>query len=210
MANTQPPPSHRRRGISPRGTPRILARLPGELAGHGRAIVPLAAAATVWAVWASGPGWATPGFVVVAVAGAAHGVIDARTHRLPDAITLPAIVLTLGLLALAALATADGPRLGAAIAGAVVLGAAYGLLHLVNRSGLGLGDVKLAPLLGLPAGWCGWTTVWWAGALPFLLGGVAALTLLVTRRASRNSAIALGPWMLLGAGLALSLHRLAS
>ena len=187
----------------------LVARLPGELRPHRRAIAPLAVVAGLWAVWASGPGWATPAFVVVAVAGAAHGVIDARTHRLPDAVTLPALGAAAVLLSAAALATGDAGRLGRAVLGGLVLGGAYLLLHLVNRRGLGLGDVKLAVLLGLPAGWAGWDALWWTGVLPFLLGGVAALVLVVSRRAQRSTAIPFGPWMLLGTAVALSLARLA-
>ena len=187
----------------------LLARLPGELRPHRRAIAPLALVAGLWAVWVSGPGLATPAFVVVGVAGAAHGVIDARTHRLPDAVTLPALGATTALLGAAALLGGDGWRFRRAAAGAVVLGGAYLLLHLVNRRGLGLGDVKLAVLLGLPAGWAGWDALWWAGVLPFLLGGVTALVLVVTRRAGRTTAIPFGPWMLLGTAVALSLARLA-
>ncbi len=186
----------------------LLRRLPGEVAPHRRAIAPLALAAAAWAVWASGPGWATPAFVVVAVAGAALGVIDARTHRLPDAVTFPALWTTAVLLGMAAPATGDPGRLGRAALGAAALGAAYLVLHLINRRGLGLGDVKLAVLLGLPAGWAGWDAVWWAGVLPFLLGGVAALVLLVARRAQLSSAIPFGPWMLIGAAVSLTVARL--
>lgn len=197
------PPTAARRPLSGH-----LARLPAELRPHRRAIVPLAALALAWAVWASGPGWATPAFAVVAISAAAHGVIDARTHRLPDAITFPAVAATTASLAVAAVGTGDGGRLGRALLAAVVLGGAYLVLHLVNRRGLGRGDVKLAVLLGLPAGWAGWDAVWWAGVLPFLLGGAAAVVLLVARRATLRSAIPLGPWMVLGTGISLSVSRL--
>jgi leader peptidase (prepilin peptidase)/N-methyltransferase len=187
--------------------PALARRLPGELAPHRRAIVPIAAASVLWAVWASGPGWATPAFVVVALAGAAHGVIDARTHRLPDAVTVPALALTAALLALAALGSGDAAALGRALLAGAVRGLIYYALHLAHRRGLGLGDVKLAALLGMPAGWAGWDAVWWTGALPFLLGGVGALVLIAARRATRSTAIAFGPWMLAGAVVALSLAR---
>jgi len=59
-----------------------------------------------------------------------------------------------------------------------------------------------------PAGWAGWDAVWWAGVLPFLLGGVAAVVLLVVRRATLRSAIPLGPWMVLGTAVSLSVARL--
>ena len=186
-------------------TPRWVRRLALEIAPHRRAVAPLALAALAWAGWASGPGWATPAYVVVGLAGAAHAVIDARTHRLPDAVTVPALALTAALLAVAAAATADGGRLLRAVAGAAVLGGCYLALHLANRRGLGLGDVKLAALLGLPAGWAGWDAVWWTGVLPFLLGGIGALALVVAQRATRSTAIAFGPWMLLGAAVTLAL-----
>lgn len=193
---------------APRTDAGLLRRLPAELASHRRAVALLAPLAGGWAVWASGPSWATPAFVVAAVAGAALGVVDARTHRLPDAVTLPAVVVVGLLLGLAAVAADDGARLVRAAAAAAVLGGAHLLLHLVHRRGLGLGDVKLAVLLGLPAGWTGWDAVWWAGVLPFLLGGLAALALVVARRATRHTALAFGPWMLAGAAAALSLARL--
>jgi len=86
----------------------------------------------------------------------------------------------------------------------------YWLLHVASPHGLGLGDVKLAALLGLPAGWLGWETVWVTALLPFLLGGLAALALVATRRATRHTAIAFGPYLLLGWALALMLTRGAS
>lgn len=190
---------------TPSARPRWATRLAAEVAPHRRATAPLAAVALAWAWWASGPGWATPAYLVVGLAGAAHAVIDARTHRLPDALTYPALVLTATLLGVAALATSDAARMGRALTGAAALGGAYLLLHLTNRRGLGLGDVKLALLLGLPAGWAGWGAVWWTGVLPFVLGGVAACALVVVRRATRSTAIAFGPWMLLGAGVTLAL-----
>ncbi|QAY69963.1 prepilin peptidase [Xylanimonas protaetiae] len=186
---------------------RWSARVAAEVAPHRRAVAALAVVGVTWALWASGPGWATPAYVVVGLAGAAHAVVDARTHRLPDAVTLPALALTAGLLALAAAAGGDGGRLVRALAGGAVLGGAYLLLHLAQRRGLGLGDVKLAVLLGLPAGWAGWDAVWWTGVLPFLLGGLAAVALVVARRATLATAIAFGPWMLLGAAVTLALAR---
>lgn len=167
--------------------------MPVEVAPHRRVVVPLAIVAAAWAVWASGPGAATPAYLVVAVAGAALGVVDARSHRLPDAITWPAVVIVAVLLAAAGVVSGETSQIARAVLGALALGSAYLGLHLINPSGLGFGDVKLALLLGLPAGWAGWGTVWWTGAAPFLLGGVAGLVLVVARRAGRKSAIAFGP-----------------
>lgn len=161
-------------------------------------------------MWVGGASWTTPALVVAAAAGTALFVVDVRTHRLPDALTLPATVTVGALLALAALAADDGAALARALAGAAALGGLYLLLHLAHRPGLGLGDVKLAPLVGLLAAWAGWT-VWWAAlVLPFVVGGVVALGLVVARRATRTTAIAFGPFMLVGTALALTAARLAA
>lgn len=179
-----------------------------ELAGHGRAVLPAAVVAAAWALWVF-PGPAVGGALVVATAGAALGVIDARTHRLPDALTLPAIWLALVTFGAAAFLPHGGgaARLAQAGWGALTLGGLYAALYWLSRGALGFGDVKLALLLGLPAGWCGWSAVWGTALLPFLLGGLAALGLVVARVARLDSQLAFGPFMLIGAALTCGLSR---
>ncbi|CAM3478922.1 prepilin peptidase [Isoptericola cucumis] len=170
----------------------------------------VAAAAAAWAVWASGPGWSTPALVVAAVGGAALGVVDARTHRLPNALLFPTAAGVGVLLVLAAVAGGDLGALLRAVLGATALGLGYLLLHLLDRSGLGLGDVKLAVLLGATSAWYGWGALAGAALLPFLVGGLVAVALLVTRRANRRTALAFGPYMLLGTVLAITAARLGA
>ena len=191
-------------------TPPILGRALDEVAPYRRAVRWTAPLAALWAVWASGPGWATPAVVVAAVAGAALFAVDARTHRLPNAITYPTTATVAVLLAVAAALDGAWDAALRALLGALALGGAYLLLHLVNRTGLGLGDVKLAVLLGLVAAWFGWPVLWATAFLPFLVGGVWAIGLLVARRATRTTAIAFGPFMLVGAVLALTAARVAA
>ncbi|PRZ09704.1 leader peptidase (prepilin peptidase)/N-methyltransferase [Isoptericola sp. CG 20/1183] len=190
--------------------PTLAERAALEVAPFRRRIAVGGVLAVVWAVWASGPGWSTPALAVAAVAGVALGVVDAATHRLPDAVTYPTTAVVGLLLAGAALAGDAGDAGMRALAGALCLGGGYLLLHLASPSGLGLGDVKLAVLLGLVSGWYGWPVLWAAAVLPFLLGGVAALVLIGARRATRRTAIAFGPCMLAGTALALTAARLAA
>lgn len=89
--------------------------------------------------------------------------------------------------------------------GALALGAGYFVLWLVNPAGMGFGDVKLAPTLGLALGWYGWPTLVAGTFAGLLLGALAGLTLLATRRADRKTPIPFGPFMLLGALGALML-----
>lgn len=126
------------------------------------------------------------------------GIVDLRVFRLPDVLTLPALGGTAAALGLAALLPAhDGSWIRALIA-AAVLGVVYLVLFFVNPAGMGFGDVKLAPTLGLVLGWYGWPTVFTGTFAGFALGAVAGLVLLATRRAHRKTPIPFGPFMLLG------------
>jgi len=67
------------------------------------------------------------------------------------------------------------------------------------RTGLGLGDVKLGAVIGL---WLGWLDPWMLAfglCIGVFLGGIAALFLLITRRASRKDPMAYGPYLIAGA-----------
>lgn len=61
--------------------------------------------------------------------------------------------------------------------------------------GMGLGDVKLAFLIGLVLGWPGALAAFWAA---FVLGGAAAAVLLVLKRTKLSATIALGPFLVAG------------
>ncbi len=125
--------------------------------------------------------------------------IDLAVHRLPDVLTLPAAGGTAAALGAAALLPGHAGSWPRALLGGVVLGAAYLVLVLINPGGMGLGDAKLAPTLGMALGWYGWPTLFAGTCLAFALGAAAAVTLLLTRRADRRTAIPFGPFMLLGA-----------
>lgn len=158
------------------------------------------------ATWWSGPGWVTPALLYLAAVSVALALIDLDVHRLPDAIVLPSYPVALLLLGLASwnpTGAADWAALLRAAIGAVALLAVYLALVLAYPRGMGLGDVKLAGLLGLYLAWFGWSelVVGWFAA--FLLGGVLSLVLLATGRAKRGSGIPFGPWMLLGAAVGL-------
>ncbi len=68
---------------------------------------------------------------------------------------------------------------------------------------MGFGDVKLAGVLGLHLGWLGWGQLALGAFLAFFLGGVVGLALIATGRATRKSAIPFGPFMLVGALVAV-------
>lgn len=127
--------------------------------------------------------------------------IDIDVHRLPDVLTLPSYPVFAALLALCSWATGDWAAYRRALVCAVALFGAYLLLAVVSPGGggLGFGDVKLAGVLGMLLGWFAWPLTLLATCAAFLLGGLFGLALLVLRRASRKTAIAFGPHMIVGA-----------
>lgn len=122
--------------------------------------------------------------------------IDLDVHRLPDGLVLPAYPALAALVAAGGLAGAGG--LGPALGGAAVLALVFGVLHLLSRGGLGLGDVKLAGLMGGLLGWLGPGAVLLGACLAFLLGGLVAVALLLLRRADRHTHVPFGPTMCAG------------
>ncbi len=128
-------------------------------------------------------------------------VVDLRARYILDACTVPFAVL-----ALLSAAILEHPTVGEALSGGLVGLVAFALVYgaswlLARREALGLGDVKLAALLGL---WLGVAYVPTALAAGIVLAGAAALALLATRRGRlRGHSLAYGPWLCLGGYLAL-------
>lgn len=152
-----------------------------------------------------GLSWQVPAFLLLAVAAVLLGVIDLRHRLLPDRIVLPTFVAGGALLLIAAAADGDWPALLRAVLGALVLFAVFLVLALISQSGLGMGDVKLAAVLGLFLGWLGWGPVLVGAVAGFIVQAVLALVLLALRRVRRNSELPFGPAMLVGAALTMAL-----
>ncbi|MGC0141494.1 prepilin peptidase [Pseudactinotalea sp. Z1732] len=172
---------------------------------RSRAHVPLAAAGGAGAALLA-DGWAElVGFAAAAVGCALLSVIDLAVRRLPDRVvgaTLLGLVLPLVLEAGISGAWAD---LGRAGLGALALVAGYFVLAFIAPSGLGLGDVKFAAVIGAFLGWFGWWQVGAGTLLAFLINALVATVVLVSRRGSRRSQIPFGPAMMAGAVAAVLL-----
>jgi len=130
-------------------------------------------------------------------------LIDLEVHRLPDVLTLPAYPVLALLLLWCSATTGDWSALGraAACSGAAVLVLTLAVLLSPGGEGLGLGDVKLAGVLGGLLGWFSWVAAVYGLLAGFVLGGLVAVVLLLVRRADRRSTISFGPAMVAGAYL---------
>ena len=117
-------------------------------------------------------------------------VIDLEHRRVLNVMLAPAAVIAL----LASLLPGYPDPLQALLGGALGFGI-FLLLALIGRGAMGLGDVKLAGVIGLMTGY---PLVVPALAAGIVLGGVAAMVLLVTRRAGRKDTMAYAPYLALG------------
>jgi leader peptidase (prepilin peptidase)/N-methyltransferase len=161
--------------------------------------VPSGASAVEGAGPSVGAALVVAAFLYLAAISVSLALIDLDTHRLPNALVLPSYIAGIGFLALASAAQGDfTPLLGGAI-GLAALWTVYFVLALVYPGGMGFGDVKLSGVLGLYLGYLGWGELAVGAFAAFLLGGLFAVGLLLTGRATRSSGIPFGPWMLAGA-----------
>lgn len=100
---------------------------------------------------------------------------DIRSQIIPNKLNLAFFVCASASVSAVAATRGDTASIARACAAAALLFAAFWLLHAVSKQGLGGGDVKLAPSLGLVLGFFSWQAVLSAVLLAFLLNGLAAV-----------------------------------
>lgn len=145
-------------------------------------------------------------YLALVPAGLALAAIDADVHRLPNAITLPLVPIELVLLAGASAAIGDWDALRRAGLAALIVGGGFlALAFILYGRSIGMGDAKLLVSLAPALGWLSWTHVLMGLWLGFVIGGLAALALLVTRRATKGTQLAFGPYLVAGALIMLAL-----
>lgn len=142
-----------------------------------------------------GPGAQALGAVFILCVVALVTVVDLEERRIPNRIVLPATAVALG--AQIALEPRQAPRL---VLIALAAGLFFYLPLLLFRGGMGMGDVKLAVFLGAALG----EAVVAAIAVAVFAAFFAALAVLLRNgAAARKSAIPFGPFLGLGAVVAI-------
>ena len=132
-----------------------------------------------------------------------QSIIDYTTHRLPRGVTFRAAIIGGPLLTLAAINHDDNGRIGVMFASFIVTLVLFATLSALSKGGIGGGDVRLAPVLAMFLGWLGSSHVYIGLGSGFIFGGVVAAGMLVTRRASTSTRIAFGPFLCIGAVIAV-------
>jgi leader peptidase (prepilin peptidase) / N-methyltransferase len=142
--------------------------------------------------------------LVVVGAGIGLALIDLEHQRLPFAITrVTTLLVVLVVVAGAATGLTEVDWTAVAVSvGAWTL--VYAGLHYGTRGrAMGLGDVALAPVLGLLLGLLGWPAALVGLFAGFAIGTVVVLPLRVVGSVGRGVAVPYGPFMLAGAMLGL-------
>ncbi len=141
---------------------------------------------------------AAPAMAYFAALGVALAMIDIDVRRLPNALVLPAYPVVAVLLAVASAWHGDWWALARAGIGAAALFAFFLALALLYPGGMGMGDVKLAGLLGGMLAYLGWSTLIIGAFAGFLLGALAGIAILLVRGGGRRTAVPFGPFMIAG------------
>ena len=150
-----------------------------------------------------GVSWTLPAYLTLAAGAVLLGVIDLQHHRLPNAIVGPFAVTALTLLAVGAFGQGTWEPLVRAVLGGAALFGVYLVLALISPSGMGMGDVKLAGVLGLYLAYLSWRTLIFGAAGGFVIAALIGVVLLATRRVHRRTQLPFGPSMLLAALVAV-------
>ena len=124
--------------------------------------------------------------------------IDLEHQLLPDAITLPGVVIGVAASAWA------GPGLlssaaGAALGAGTLLAIRWGWKRITGIDGMGLGDVKMLAMVGA---FLGWQQVWLVLFLASLTGAVVGVSIAVTGRGSMKSRLPFGTFLAVAALIA--------
>jgi leader peptidase (prepilin peptidase) / N-methyltransferase len=124
-------------------------------------------------------------------------LIDYDHKIIPNTITLPGIVIGLGLSILSLLSIEVleiTPR--SSLLGVLLGGTFFYLIALVSKGGMGGGDIKLIAMIGAFLGWQGAFFTILSGAL---LGSLVGVTLMALGKKGRKDKVPFGPFLSIGA-----------
>lgn len=120
--------------------------------------------------------------------------IDLEYYIIPNVVVLPVAVIGLG-----AMIALEPDRWLSLLAAGLISGALFFLVALIMPRGMGMGDVKMAVMLGFFLG----RSVIVALFVGFLLGAIVGLVLIAAGRKGRHSRIPFGPFLAIGGVVAL-------
>ena len=133
---------------------------------------------------------------LLVIGGLWFAIVDLDTHVIPfhavvkfSAATCALFTITVG---------SDTQTLKQVCIGAITMWALLFLVRVLSGGDMGGGDVSLGTTLGLYLGWSSSTAVYVALIASFMAGGGVAFTLLLLRKADRDTHFPFGPCLIVG------------
>jgi len=146
---------------------------------------------------------AIPAYCILMAVLVAQTWIDLKTQRLPREITYTGIILGAVALSIAAIVIDEPNRIWMMALGAAIALVAMWLIYTLSKGGMGDGDVRLAPLLGMYLGWLNPGIVLPGLFFGFIAGAVVGVAMMAVDRAGRRTAVPFGPFLALGTVVAI-------
>jgi len=151
-------------------------------------------------LWFFGPSWATAVYGLLYSALLVVAGTDLSHKIIPNAVTFPGIVV--GLISAATilpLGLVNG-LIGLLVGGGILWFLAWVSPYLFGKEGMGGGDIKLLAMIGAFLGWKPALMTIMVGSL---LGSLVGVTLIATHVIKREAYIPFGPFLVVGAVVAL-------
>jgi leader peptidase (prepilin peptidase)/N-methyltransferase len=154
----------------------------------------------VWIVWQFGLGGATAAYAALFSALLVVTFIDFDHQIIPDRITLPGIPLGIACAATVLPIGVIDSVLGVLLGGGLLWLMAWASPYLFGKEGMGGGDIKLLAMVGA---YLGWEPVLLTVLVGASAGAVTGLSLIALKRLRRDQYLPFGPFLALGAVVAM-------
>lgn len=155
-------------------------------------------------VWWFGVGWTAVVYAVLFSSLLVITAIDIACYTIPNVITLPGIVLGVVCAATILPVGLVNSILGLLLGGGVLWVLAWASPYLFGKEGMGGGDIKLLAMIGA---FLGWQPTLLAVLVGAFMGSVVGVGLIALRVMRRDQYLPFGPFLALGAVVALFFHQ---
>ena len=145
-----------------------------------------------------GLAWTLPALLLFTACGAAIAAVDLLERRIPNRMLLVATPAVAFAILVGAVGRGSAAPLLWTAVGAVGLFLVYLVIALLAPSAMGMGDVKLAALVGGVLGFVGPAAILGGAVAIALVGGVAAVIVLLARRGGVRDGVPYGPALVIG------------
>ncbi|MGH7165280.1 MAG: prepilin peptidase [Nitrospiraceae bacterium] len=155
-------------------------------------------------LWRFGTGWTALAYALLFSALLVIACVDLAHMIVPDLITLPGIVLGFLLAATVLPVGLVNSLLGILVGGGLLWLLAWASPYLFGKEGMGGGDIKLLAMIGA---FLGWKPTLLTVMIAAIVGSVVGLSLIACKAMQRNQYLPFGPFLALGAILAMLFHQ---